>query len=475
MKPDIPFLHDDFFLTTDTARRLYHEHAAGQPIYDYHCHLDPADIAANRVYDNLHELWLEGDHYKWRAMRANGIDEAYITGKADPYDKFLAWARTVPYTLRNPLYHWTHLELRRYFGIDALLNEDTANDIWEEANQQLPSLSTHAIFEKFKVAVVCTTDDPADSLEHHAAIAGLGIETRVYPTFRPDKAMAVTDPDAAIAYRDKLFAANGVKGRELDDLLEALGNAHQRFHDAGGRLSDHGHTALPAVGCNKPHAERLYRQLADRHEPISTNDQQRLAGYLLPMLGAMDHQCGWTMQLHLGAIRNANTGLYNQLGPDIGCDSIGDAHQGPGLQRLLGTLAADGTLPKTVLYNLNPADNALFAAMAGNFNSAPTPGKVQYGSGWWFLDQKHGITDQLDALSNLGLLSRFVGMLTDSRSMMSYPRHEYFRRILCAVLGEEAERGELPDDFDLLAQLVTNVCFNNARDYFGLELAPRYQ
>ncbi|XAM00517.1 glucuronate isomerase [Phycisphaeraceae bacterium D3-23] len=470
----MPFLHDDFFLTTDTARRLYHDVAAGQPIYDYHCHLDPADIAGNRVYENLHDIWLEGDHYKWRAMRANGIDETYITGDADPDDKFRAWARTVPKTLRNPLYHWTHLELRRYFGIDTLLNEDTAQDIWDEANKQLTSLTTHAIFDRFDVAIVCTTDDPADSLDHHAQIAKLGIDTKVYPTFRPDKAFATADPDAMHGYREKLFAVNGVRGDTLDDMIEALDRAMQRFADAGGRLSDHGLTALPAGGCPHSLAERVYKKSKDWDEVALANDGQRLTSYLMQHLGQRYADRGWAMQLHLGAIRNVNTGLYNQLGPDIGCDSIGDTRQGPGLERLLGALASENKLPKTVLYNLNPADNALFASMAGNFNQSPTRGKVQYGSGWWFLDQKHGITEQLNALSNLGLLSNFVGMLTDSRSLMSYPRHEYFRRILCGMLGEEAQRGELPDDHDLLAQLVADICFNNARDYFQLDLAPRY-
>lgn len=470
----MPFLHNDFFLTTDTARRLYHDVAAHQPIYDYHCHLSPADIAGNRVYDNLHDIWLEGDHYKWRAMRAHGVDEVYITGNAEPYDKFFAWARTVPATLRSPLYHWTHLELRRHFGIDTLLNEDTAPDIWEEANRQLSSLSTHAIFEKFNVAVVCTTDDPADSLEHHRAIAKLGLGTKVYPTFRPDKAFAISDLDATHTYRRRLFGANGERGNDLDALLGTLDHAMQRFADAGCKLSDHGLAALPDWGCSPSLAESIYKKTNDWDAATRSGDELRLISFLMQHLGNRYHERGWAMQLHLGAIRNVNTRLFSRLGPDIGCDSIGDAQQGPGLQRLLGTLAGEGKLPRTVLYNLNPADNALFAAMAGNFQAGPTRGKVQFGSGWWFLDQKDGITNQLNALSNLGLLSTFVGMLTDSRSMMSYPRHEYFRRVLCGLLGEEAERGELPDDDDLLAKLVIDICFNNARDYFGLELAARF-
>lgn len=469
----MPFLDDNFLLTNDTARRLYHDVAAGCPIYDYHCHLDPADIAANRVYDNLSEIWLEGDHYKWRAMRANGVEETYITGDADPYDKFIAWAKTVPCTLRNPLYHWTHLELRRYFGIDTLLNQDTAQEIWDEANRQLKDLSTHTIFEKFKVALVGTTDDPADSLEHHVAIAELGIDTKVVPTFRPDKAFDLTNLERFNAYCNKLVKSAGRGLQGPDDFLKLLRERHTAFHEAGGRLSDHGLAALPEIGCNEPEFKAIMAN-ALQGEAVTRHERAKLTFYMMRFFAQLNHERGWAMQMHLGPIRNANTGLFNSVGPDIGCDSIGDARQGPGLANLLGALSADGKLPKTVLYNINPNDNYLFAAMAGNFQSAPTPGKIQFGSGWWFLDQKDGMTWQLNALSNLGLLSRFVGMLTDSRSMMSYPRHEYFRRILCNLLGTDVENGELPDDFDVLSKLVADVCFNNAREYFGIELALKY-
>ncbi len=467
------FLDEHFLLSTATARKLYHEVAAHQPIYDYHCHLNPADIAANRVYNNLYEIWLEGDHYKWRAMRANGVDETYITGSADPYDKFLAWAKTVPYTLRNPLYHWTHLELRRYFGIDTLLHEGSAKEIWDEANRQLKSLSTHAIFDKFKVAVVGTTDDPADALEHHAAIAKLGIDTKVVPTFRPDKACDLTDLEKFNAYVVRLVKASGRGVQRPGDLLELLRDRHSMFHEMGARASDHGLYVLPDAGCNDPEFSAIMNN-ALSSGAVTRHERQKLTFYMMRFFAQLNHERGWAMQLHLGPIRNTNTGLFNQLGPDIGCDSIGDAQQGPGLMRLLGALSADGKLPKTVLYNMNPSDNYLFATMAGNFQSSPMPGKIQFGSGWWFLDQKDGMTWQLNALSNLGLLSRFVGMLTDSRSMMSYPRHEYFRRILCDLIGTDVERGEMPDDFAMLSKLIADVCFNNAKNYFGIELAKKY-
>jgi len=464
----MPFLDDHFLLTNDTAARLYHGVAADRPIYDYHCHLNPADLAANRVYNDLTEIWLEGDHYKWRAMRANGIDETYITGKADPYDKFLAWAKTVPATLRNPLYHWTHLELRRYFGIDTLLNQDTAPEIWDEANRQLKTLDTHAILDKFKVALIGTTDDPADTLEHHATIGKLGVDTTVVPAWRPDKALAVHDAKSYNAYLGKL----GVEGDSIQGLLEALDASHRRFHEAGCRISDHGLRVLPDVDFTPMDAKAIYKKVRSGQD-ATPHEADQFVAYLMQYVGMLHAQRDWTMQLHLGPLRNVNTGLFNKLGPDIGCDSIGDDQQGPGLVRLLGTLSAVNKLPRTILYNINPNDNYLFATMAGNF-AGGSPGRMQFGSGWWFLDQKHGMIDQINALSNLGLLSRFVGMLTDSRSMMSYPRHEYFRRILCNLIGEDVENGELPDDAGLLDKLVADVCFNNAKEYFGIALAEKY-
>lgn len=467
----MPFLDDDFLLPNTTARRLYHEVAAHQPIYDYHTHLDPGDIASNRVYGNLAAIWLEGDHYKWRAMRACGIDEAYITGEADPYDKFVAWATCVPQTLRNPLYHWTHLELRRYFGIDVLLDAGTAKEVWDEANRQLAAMETWSIFDKMKVAMVGTTDDPADTLEHHAAIQGSALATKVVPTWRPDALTKIADPVAFNAYIDKL----GVEGDGLQGLADALDATHLRFHEAGCRLSDHGVSSLPDTDFTTDDAQAAYRK-ARSGQACDAQEAGRFVGWLLRACGRLNADRGWTMQLHLGPIRNANAGLFNTLGPDIGCDSMNDERQGPGLQRLLGGLSATGQLPKTVVYNLNPVNNHLFATMLGNFqdNTEGVRSKMQFGSGWWFLDQKYGMIDQLNALSSLGLLSHFVGMLTDSRSMMSYPRHEYFRRILCGLVGTDVENGELPNEPAMLDGLVADVCFNNAKNYFGIALSEKY-
>ena len=467
------FLDDDFLLTTETARRLFHDVAANLPIYDYHCHLSPADIAGNRRFSSLYEIWLEEDHYKWRAMRASGEDEACITGDADPYDKFLAWARTVPQTLRNPLYQWTHLELRRYFDIDTLLNEDSAHEIWVETERQLKGLDTHAILNRFQVAVVCTTDDPADPLDHHASIVRSPIDTRVYPTFRPEKAFPTSHLVAWNEYLDRLSHAVGFACDDLSSLLEALSVLHDRFAEAGSRLSDLSMSHLPDVECTDKQAESAFGRARGGHE-LTADERNQLAIYLLQHTARLDADKGWTKQLHLGVVRNLNTRLYEIHGADMGCDSIGDFRHGPGLHKFLDTLDREGKLPQTILYNLNPTDNYLFATMLGNFQQGPSWGKLQWGSAWWYLDQKDGMTWQLNALSNLGLLSRFVGMLTDSRSMMSFPRHEYFRRILCSVIGDDVQRGEMPNDFELLAKLVADVCFHNARTYFGLPLSPRY-
>ncbi|MEM1109469.1 MAG: glucuronate isomerase [Planctomycetota bacterium] len=485
----MPFLDLDFMLGTETARRLYHDYAAAMPIYDYHCHLPPEDLAGDRTFANLHEAWLEGDHYKWRAMRANGVEERYCTGyggDADPYEKFLAFAQTVPHTIRNPLYHWTHLELQRYFGIDAPLNGDTAKEIWDDANRQLAVMPVSAILEKFDVAVIGTTDAPADDLAHHRQLAENQTlaKTAVYPAFRPDKVHDLSDLAAWNATIDSLGASAEIRIEDFDDLLAALAKRHAFFHDHGCRLSDHGLTSLPNVPCSEAAARKAFnaaRQGDDNATPngprmIDTADAALFTAFMMQFLGRLDHAAGWTHQLHLGAIRNNNDWAYEHLGPDTGYDSIGDARQGPGLRRHLGTLARDRKLPKTILYNLNPADNYLFAAMAGNYQEAGPglpPGKVQYGSGWWFLDQKEGMTMQLNALSNLGLLTRFVGMLTDSRSFLSFPRHEYFRRLLCDLLGRDVENGELPNDLDMLGKVVQDVSFNNAVNYFGMELKGR--
>mgnify|MGYP000639841359 CR=1 FL=1 len=463
------FIHDDFLLHTKTARRLYHKYAEPQPILDYHCHLPPADVATNRRFANLFELWLEGDHYKWRAMRANGVPERLVTGDADPYEKFLAWARTVPQTLRNPLYHWTHLELKRGFGLSALLNEKTAPKIWEQANQKLatPAFSARGFLEKFKVVAVCTTDDPADDLAAHQAIAKAGLNCKVYPTFRPDKAMLVHRPDLFLPWLNKLEQAANLEVRSLADFEAALRRRHDFFHSLGGRLSDHGLERCYDDFIGERAAAAIFRK-ARAGKPADAAEQSGFASYLMLLFGRMDAEKGWTKQLHLGAQRNNNTRRFKQIGPDTGFDSIGDWPQARSLANYLDRLDQENQLPRMILYNLNPAVNYVFGTMIGNFQDGGIPGKIQFGSGWWFLDQKEGMEWQLNALSNLGLLSRFVGMLTDSRSFLSYPRHEYFRRTLCNLLGAEVERGELPNDEGLLGPMIENICFQNAKDFFGL-------
>lgn len=464
-----PFIHDDFLLQSDTARRLYHEVARDLPIIDYHCHLPPADIAADRRFANLFEIWLEGDHYKWRAMRSNGVPEKFCTGDADPFDKFLAWCDTVPHTLRNPLYHWSHLELKRHFGIDCLISKETARDIWDEANRRLvaPDFSVRGIFSKFGVEVVCTTDDPIDDLGSHAVIAGDSrATTRVFPTFRPDKAIKLADPAAYNAWCDRLQAVTGTDTMEFSGFLEALRKRHDFFHERGARLSDHGLEKCPGEFCDRAGASRIHGTVRSGL-PVSPLEQEAFAGHLMLYFGELDYEKGWTKQLHLGALRNNNSRAMRTLGPDTGFDSIGDWGQAVSVARYLDRLDSQGILPKTILYNLNPADNYAFATMIGNFQDGTVAGKIQFGSGWWFLDQKEGMEMQMNALSNCGLLGRFVGMLTDSRSFMSYPRHEYFRRILCNLIGADVEAGLLPDDPSLLDPLVGAVCHGNARGYFG--------
>jgi len=465
------FITEDFLLRNETARELYHNHAAAQPIIDYHCHLPPQDVAANRRFANLFEIWLEGDHYKWRAMRTNGITEDLVTGDRSPKEKFMAFARTVPMALRNPLYHWCHLELKRYFGIDRLLNADTAEGIWDEANEKLAGddLSAHGILKRFKVSVVCTTDDPTDSLDDHRRIAASGIGTRIYPTFRPDKAIGIENATTWNAWVNKLADVSGLPCDDFDGFLAALAARHDFFHSLGGRLSDHGLERCFAVPTTHEQASAIYEQVRSGIH-ADPDMKEHFASFLMLFFARLDHEKNWTKQLHLGAMRNNNDGLFRKLGPDIGCDSIGDYLQGVPLSRYLGALSGAGILPKTILYNLNPADNYLFATMAGNFQEGGVAGKIQYGSGWWFLDQLEGMTWQINALSNLGLLGRFVGMLTDSRSFMSYPRHEYFRRLLCNMIGTDVENGELPRDMDLLGGLVRDIAYGNASRYFGFGL-----
>lgn len=468
-----PFIHDNFLLQTDAARDLYHSFAKDEPIYDYHCHLPQKLILENHRFADLAEIWLGGDHYKWRAMRSNGVPERFATGNATPREKFDAWCAAVPHTLRNPLYHWSHLELTRYFGLDCLINPSTADRIWSVANERLATMRVHDILAANKVAVICTTDDPADSLEQHEQIKKLGIKTRVYPTFRPDKAMIVDQPAAFNAWLEKLAAAAKAPVSSFDNFLAALDRRHADFHAVGARVSDHGMEQCFAEPCTAAEAKAIFD--AARAGQAATKAQfAQFGSFMMLEFGRWDAKRGWTKQLHLGALRNNNTRLLTALGPDTGFDSIGDFPQTVALSRYLNTLDSSNELPRTVLYNLNPADNYAFATMIGNFQDGTVPGKLQYGSGWWFLDQKEAMEWQLGALSNLGLLGRFVGMLTDSRSFLSYARHEYFRRVLCNLLGTEMEKGELPNDRELVGGMVRNICFANAREYFRLDLDPAY-
>ena len=467
----MPLISDDFLLHGKTARHLYHTYAAPQPILDYHCHLPPKDVADNRRFANLFEIWLEGDHYKWRAMRANGVPERFCTGDAEPFEKFLAWARTVPRCLRNPLYHWTHLELRRYFGIDELLNESNARSVWDRANEQLagPHLSAHGILETFQVRAVCTTDDPADPLDHHLAIRQSALATRVYPTFRPDRALQVDDPGAFGSWVDRLGRTANVDVGTFSGFVAALAKRHQDFHDLGGRLSDHGLAHCYAAPCTEREAAAIFDR-ARTGRAASPAEHEQFASHMMLIFGRLDAEKGWTKQLHLGARRNVNSRMLRSLGRDTGYDSIGDYPQVEALATYLDRLEQEGALPKTILYNNNPVDNYTLATMIGNFQDGSVPGRMQFGSGWWYLDQKDGIERQIDALSNVGLLAHFVGMLTDSRSFMSYPRHEYFRRVLCNMLGREIDLGELPDDEGLVGAMVRDICFHNAERYLRLEI-----
>jgi glucuronate isomerase len=467
-----PFIHDDFLLQSGSARELFHGFARDEPIYDYHCHVPAAQIASNHRFADLAEIWLGGDHYKWRAMRANGVPERLCTGDASPREKFDAWVATVPQTLGNPLYHWSHLELRRYFGIDALVSPETGGAIWEAANARLPSLRAHDILAANRVAVVCTTDDPADSLEAHEAIARSGLKTRVYPAFRPDMALGVGDPGTFNPWIERLAGAARAVIRSLDDFLGALEARHGAFHALGCRLSDHGMETALAEPCSRAEARGVFQAARDGRA-ASPEEAAKFGSHLMLEFGRWDARRGWTKQLHLGALRSASSRLLRRLGPNTGFDSIGD-RQAQSLGRYLDALDATDELPRMVLYNVNPSENYAFATMAGNFQDGSIPGKIQFGSGWWFLDQKEGMEWQLGALANIGLLSRFVGMLTDSRSFMSYPRHEYFRRVLCNLLGAQIERGELPSDLNLVGSMVRRICFANAREYFRLELDPMF-
>jgi glucuronate isomerase len=476
----LSFIHKDFLLHSPAARRLYHGYAENEPILDFHSHLPAAEIAENRRFRDLHEIWLEGDHYKWRAMRANGVPERFCTGDAAGYEKFLAWARTVPATLNNPLYHWTHLELKRYFGIDELLNEQSEKAVWERANSLLAGeLTARGILKKFRVRVACTTDDPCDDLAHHKAVnasvrdlaAGSEEDLRIYPTFRPDKALQVDAPEKFNAWVARLEEASDTNVSSLPSFLDALKQRHDHFHAMGGRLSDHGLAHCYASPCSDKQAAAIFDR-ARSGKAANGEEYEQFASYLMLFFGRLDAEKGWTKQLHLGAMRSVNTRGLRELGPDTGFDCIGDWPQAKSLCAYLDLLEQEHALPKMILYNLNPADNYIFATAAGCFQNGDgeTAGKIQLGSGWWFLDQKEAMEWQMKALSNTGLLSRFVGMVTDSRSFMSFPRHEYFRRVLCNLLGSQMENGELPNDEGLVGGMVRNICFENARQFLGLEV-----
>ena len=464
-----PFINKDFMLRSDAARELYHQSAEGMPIIDYHCHLNPQMIAENYKFADITEIWLGGDHYKWRAMRGNGVPEEYITGNRSSWEKFQKWAETVPYTLRNPLYHWTHLELSRAFGIDKILKPETAREIYEECNAKLATEEFRAqgLIRKFNVSVVCTTDDPVDDLRWHKQIAEHPFGTKVIPAWRPDKAMAIENPAAYKAYIEKLAEVSGVEIRSFDDLLQALQVRHDFFASMGSKLSDHGLENFYADDYTQAEVDAIFRKVLDGKTP----DEKELGKFRSAMLyefAVMDHASGWAQQFHVGAIRNNNTRMFKALGPDTGYDAIHDLNVAAAGHKMLDRLAREDKLTKTILYNLNPKDNEVLATMAYTFNDGTVPGKMQLGSGWWFLDQEDGMRKQMNALSALGLLSRFVGMLTDSRSFLSYPRHEYFRRILCNLLGEDIEAGKLPrSEMAQIHQMVKDISYNNADRYFG--------
>ena len=464
------FIHEDFLLETPQARRLYHAHAEALPLIDYHCHLSPREIAEDLRWPDMATLWLGGDHYKWRAMRTAGVEERFITGDASPWEKFEKYAQTMPKLLRNPLYHWSHLELARYFGIDdILLGPGTAREIFDRCNELLtqPGFSARGLMEKSKVEVVCTTDDPVDSLQYHRTVAAdKNFRIRVLPTWRPDKALLIDKPETFSTWIGQLEKAAGVTVTKLDDFMSALQQRHDFFASQGCRLSDRGLDTVWAEDCTRADAAAIFER-ARLGQPVSPSEAVRYKSFLLHELAVMDAAKGWTMQIHYGAQRNNNTRMLGQLGPDTGFDSIADLPVAAAMARHFDRLDSVGALPKTIIYNLNPRDNEVVATMLGNFQDGITAGKMQFGSGWWFLDQLDGMTRQIEALSQMGLLSCFVGMLTDSRSFLSYTRHEYFRRILCNILGRDMQRGLIPDDESLVGPMVRDICYNNARNYFG--------
>ncbi|HEX2969041.1 MAG TPA: glucuronate isomerase [Bacteroidales bacterium] len=461
-----PFINDNFLLNNRTSERLYHDYAEKLPIIDFHCHLSPSMIADNRNFENLSRAWLEGDHYKWRAMRTNGINEKYCTGDASDEQKFQKWAETVPYTLGNPIYHWTHLELSRYFGIADLLSPETAGNIYKKASAMLQTeeFSIKSLLKKMHVEVVCTTDDPADSLEHHTKLKSF--EIRILPAFRPDNVIKTDNPGIFKDYIKKLETACTFEIRSFEALISALDDRHKFFHDMGGRLSDHGMDRFYFSDFTAQETDKIFSKLISG-EMISPEEAEKYRTAVMLEICRMNHKRGWTQQFHVGALRNNNSRMFRRMGPDTGWDSIGVSQDAFKMSKFLSALDNTDQLGRTILYNLNPADNEMMLTMAGNFNDGSYPAKVQYGAAWWFLDQKTGMEKHLRDLSALALLPRFVGMVTDSRSFLSYPRHEYFRRIVCNFIGEEVEKGLIPDDDSLLKPVIEGVSYRNAKEYFG--------
>ena len=463
-------MDDSFLLTNDTAATLYNRFAKDMPIIDYHCHLDPREIYENKTFKNITEAWLYGDHYKWRVMRANGIEEQYITGDADDYDKFLAWARTVPMAIGNPLYNWTHLELQRFFGIHDILNEESAPAIWEKVNAQLNSKGFGArdLIVKSKVEVVCTTDDPIDTLEYHQKIKeDHEFDVKVLPSFRPDKGLEI-NRDGYLGWVEKLADVSGMSIDNYGNFLDALSQRIEFFHSVGGQVSDHALDSVVYVECTKQEANEIFAK-ALKGEKVSLEEEKKYKSYTLTFLGKEYARLGWVMQYHMKALRNNNTRMVSKLGPDTGFDSINDGSIAKPLSQLLNSLEKEGALPKTILYSLNPNDNYVIASMIGNFQGGGIAGKIQFGTAWWFNDQKDGMLDQMKALANLGMFSRFIGMLTDSRSFLSYTRHEYFRRLVCDLIGSWVENGEVPNDLDMLEKIVKGICYHNAKEYFQFD------
>jgi len=465
------FMDENFLLNNETAVKLYHDYAKDMPIYDYHCHISPKEIAENKKYKNITEVWLGGDHYKWRAIRSNGIDEKYITGDADDKEKFFKWCETIPHCIGNPLYHWTHLELKRYFGIDCILSPETAEYVWNKCNEllQRDDFTVREIIKKSNVKLICTTDDPVDSLEYHKAIAeDKTFDVKVLPTFRPDKGMNI-EKDGFAEWIGKLSKVSGIDIKSFEDLKEALKLRIEFFHNMGCRISDHALDPVVYCEATEDEVDAIFKK-ALKGESLSKQEIEAYKTAYMIFVGREYARRGWAMQLHIGTIRNNNKKMMKLLGPDTGFDAMGDYNIAQPLAELLNSLEETGELPKTILYGINPAYNEVLGTIMGCFQGGSVPGKIQLGSGWWFNDQKDGMIKQMVALANLGLLSRFVGMLTDSRSFLSYTRHEYFRRILCNLIGEWAENGEVPADMDYLGGIVKDICYNNAVRYFGIEV-----